>query len=125
MPHDHPDPDRSTDCDTATELISARLDGELVPHERRRLDDHLVRCAECAELATRFEVLDRRLALRTAEPVPDLRPAIFASVRPAVLGRGGWMRPALAWVALVLVVQNAIVLVTGSLGDTEAHLAPR
>ena len=67
--------------------------------------------------------LDRRVKLRPAESVPDLRPVILTRVRPAVLGRHGWMRPALAWVAVVLVVQNASALVAGQMSGAEVHLA--
>ncbi len=55
--------------------------------------------------------------------MPDLRPAILARSRPAVLGRNGWMRPALAWVAVVLVLQNAAALVAGRMDGVEVHLA--
>jgi predicted anti-sigma-YlaC factor YlaD len=110
-------------CDTAQEILSAQMDGEASARERDQLDHHLIGCPDCRQLSAVFFRLDRRVRLRPAEPVPDLRPAIFARTRPAVLGRNGWMRPALAWVALVLVVQNATALVAGQLSGAEVHLA--
>ncbi len=110
-------------CDTAQEILSAQLDGEATARERERLEHHLTGCLDCRQLSAAFLRLDRRVRLRPAAPVPDLRPAILARSRPAVLGWNGWMRPALAWVALVLVVQNASALVAGELSGAEVHLA--
>lgn len=110
-------------CDDAHELLSAQLDGEATSQERERLHSHLTGCGSCQELSAQFMQLDRRVKLRPAESVPDLRPAILTRVRPAVLGRNGWMRPALAWVALVLIVQNAVALVAGEMAGAEVHLA--
>lgn len=110
-------------CGDAHELLSAQLDGEATTTERERLRAHLARCGSCQELSAQFMQLDRRVKLRPAEAVPDLRPAILTRVRPAVLGRNGWMRPALAWVALVLVMQNVVALVAGEMAGAEVHLA--
>ena len=110
-------------CDTAHELISARLDGEAAAGELARLDCHLEQCAQCRAASAGFARLDRQIRLRAAEPVPDLRDVILARVRPAVLGRGGWMRPALGWVALVLIAQNLSALFAGNLSGAETHLA--
>jgi predicted anti-sigma-YlaC factor YlaD len=110
-------------CETAHEILSAQLDGEATTEECDRLDLHLDACVDCRQLAARYLELDRRVRLRAATPVPDLRPAILARARPAVLGRNGWMRPALAWVAVVLVVQNLSALVAGHLSGAEVHLA--
>ena len=110
-------------CDSAHEMISAQLDGEATADERDRLHLHLARCHDCQALSASFMQLDRRVRLRPAEPVPDLRPAILARSRPAILGRNGWMRPALAWVAVVLIIQNAAALVAGRMPGAEMHLA--
>jgi len=110
-------------CTTAHEILSAQLDGEASESERERLHHHLIGCQECQQLSARYLQLDRRVRLRPAESVPDLRPAILSRSRPAVLGRNGWMRPALAWVAVVLVIQNVTALVAGELNGAEVHLA--
>jgi predicted anti-sigma-YlaC factor YlaD len=110
-------------CEIAHEILSAELDGEATSHERERLDHHLAGCADCRHVSVRYRELDRGVRLRPAALVPDLRPAILARARPAVLGRNGWMRPALAWVAVVLVVQNLSALVGGHLSGAEVHMA--
>lgn len=110
-------------CEAAHEILSARIDGEAAERESDRLDRHLTGCAECSALAAQFVLLDRRVRLRPAVAVPDLRPAILSRSRPAALGRNGWRRPALAWVAFLLVAQNAAALVAGHMSGADVHLA--
>lgn len=110
-------------CDTAHEILSAQIDGEATAAEIGTLESHLAGCADCERLSVQFMQLDRRVRLRPAAAVPDLRPAILQRVRPAVLGRNGWRRPALAWVAFLLVAQNAVALVAGQVNGAEVHLA--
>jgi anti-sigma factor RsiW len=110
-------------CDEAQELMSVVADGEATVFERTRLDAHVSDCASCATLVERIAVVDRRVRLRPAEPVPDLVMAVTTRLRPAVLGRGGWMRPALIWVAVVLAAQNVSPLVFGEANGAETHLA--
>ncbi len=87
------------------------------------VDQHLASCPECRVHAERVARLDRVVRVRPAEPVPDLVAAVTARARPARLGRGGWMRPALAWVAVVMLVQSVPPLVLGELGGIDAHFA--
>lgn len=129
-PHDGPPSEpgpggsgTSTSCGAARDLLSARLDGEATGDERRRLAVHLDSCAACRAHAGALEELTRRLRVRPAEDVPDLVATVTARVRPARLGRGGWMRPALAWVAVVMFVQSVPALVLGDLGGTDTHHA--
>ncbi|WP_051062617.1 zf-HC2 domain-containing protein [Ilumatobacter nonamiensis] len=110
-------------CDTAHEILSARMDGEATAPEMKQLDHHLAGCPACEQLSAQFLQLDRRVRLRPAVAVPDLRPAILSRARPAVLGRNGWRRPALAWVAFLLIAQNAAALVAGQMSGAEVHLA--
>lgn len=110
-------------CDDAQILLSVVADGEAALDERAALDAHLDGCATCTAMAERFATMDRRIRLRPAEPVPDLVLAVTSRVRPAVLGRGGWMRPGLAWVAIVLFAQNVVPLVFGEAEGAETHLA--
>lgn len=115
--------DDATSCDTARELISARLDGEATGDERHLLEAHLHHCAACRSHADALDELTRGLRVRPAEDMPDLVATVTARVRPARLGRGGWLRPALAWVALVMFVQSVPALVLGDLGGTDTHHA--
>ncbi len=110
-------------CETAHEILSAQLDGEATGAEREWVDRHLDGCADCEQLSVQYLRIDRRIRLRPALPAPDLRPAILARARPAVLGRNGWMRPALAWVAVVLVAQNLTALLAGETSGADVHLA--
>lgn len=114
---------RGVKCDHAMELLSAAADGELTADERISLDHHVDRCAGCRSHADRIARLDRRLRVRSAEAVPDLVDVVTARARPARLGRGGWIRPALAWVSLVIFVQNVPALVLGDAGGAETHIA--
>lgn len=123
--HDTPAGDRPgpISCDESVELLSVVADDEATRLERAALDIHLDRCASCRDVAARFERVDRRVRFRPAEPVPDLVMAVTSRARPAILGRGGWMRPALAWVAVVLFAQNISPLVFGEVDGAEVHLA--
>ena len=112
-----------TSCATARELLSARIDGEATGDERRLLTVHLDHCAGCRAHAGALDDLTRQLRVRPVEDMPDLVATVTARVRPARLGRGGWLRPALAWVALVMFVQSVPALVLGDLGGTDTHHA--
>lgn len=110
-------------CDQVREALSARADGEASNDEAAAVEQHLADCGDCRTHAVRLERLDRWVRIRPAEPVPDLVEAVTARARPARLGRGGWMRPALAWVAVVMLVQSLPPLVVGELGGIDAHFA--
>lgn len=66
-----------TDCMSAREAVSLRLDGELSELEAARLDAHLAGCAECRVFAA--EIASTAVVLRAA-PLEQPRAAI-------VLGR--------------------------------------
>lgn len=110
-------------CDQTRLALSATADGEADGDERRRMDAHIDTCPSCQGYAARLSEVDRLVRVRPAEAVPDLVAAVTASSRPAHLGRGGWLRPALAWVAVVLAVQNLPALVFGNTSGTEEHLS--
>lgn len=110
-------------CDDARELLSVVADGEATADDRVVVDAHLDSCADCTAYSNRLDALDRQLRVRPAEPVPDLVATVTARARPARLGRGGWMRPALAWVAVVMFVQSIPALVLGNVDGTDEHMA--
>lgn len=110
-------------CATARELTSADADGEIGPAERRELVAHLAGCEACQRYADGVAALDRQVRVRPAEPVPDLVGAVMARARPARLGRGGWLRPAIAWVAAIMFVQSVPALVLGSVPGADTHVA--
>ena len=110
-------------CEQIREVLSARADGEANADEVAAADLHLAGCVDCRTHAGRLDRLDRLVRVRPAEPVPDLVDAVTTRARPARLGRGGWMRPALAWVAVVMLVQSLPPLLVGELGGIDAHFA--
>lgn len=113
----------SIDCETIREALSARADGEAASDDLALADAHLVHCVACRRYAADVERIDRLIRIRPAEPVPSLVASVTARARPARLGRGGWLRPALAWVAVVMLVQSLPALVLGEASGTSPHLA--
>jgi predicted anti-sigma-YlaC factor YlaD len=110
-------------CDDARETVSAAADGEASAAERSALHEHLGGCADCRAFLRRVGRVDRMARVRPAEPVPDLVARVTGGAGPARLGRGSWMRPALAWVAVVLAGQNVPALVLGETAGADSHLA--
>lgn len=58
-------------CERYTQLLSARMDGELAPQERQELENHLAICPECRALAEQLEAL--RACMQDMEDVPAPR----------------------------------------------------
>ena len=113
----------SIECVTIREALSARADGEATSDDVALADAHLAECAECRQFAADMERIDRMIRIRPAEPVPSLVASVTARARPARLGRGGWLRPALAWVAAVMLAQSVPALLFGQASGTSPHLA--
>jgi predicted anti-sigma-YlaC factor YlaD len=111
------------DCTHARELISSIADDEASADDRNVVELHLGTCASCRQFSAAVSALDRQVRVRPAEPVPDLVAAVTARARPARLGRGGWIRPALAWVGVVMFLQSVPVLLLGNMAGTNAHNA--
>ena len=111
------------DCETIREALSAIVDGEATNEDRTLADAHLHQCPGCRSFATDMQYVDRLVRIRPAEPVPSLVASVTARVRPARLGRRGWLRPALAWVAAVMLVQSLPALLLGQASGTSPHLA--
>jgi predicted anti-sigma-YlaC factor YlaD len=111
------------ECGLARELVSARIDDELGPDEELALDGHLVECADCTAYGEELAVFTRVLRVRPVERRPDLTGRILDRSRPPRLGRGGWLRPALAWVGVVIVAQSFGPLVFGDIDGTPTHIA--
>lgn len=110
-------------CDDARETVSAAADGEASAGERAALEAHLGGCAACRAFLRRVELVDRSARVRPAEPVPDLVGRVTGGAGAVRPGRGSWMRPALAWVAVVLAGQNVPALVLGATAGADSHLA--
>jgi predicted anti-sigma-YlaC factor YlaD len=110
-------------CPLARELVSAAVDDELAPEEERSLAAHLDGCVECASYAEQLSRLTRSLRLRPAPTENDLAARVLARSRPPRLGRGGWLRPALAWVGIVIAIQSVRPLVFGDIDGAPTHIA--
>ncbi|MGH9132691.1 MAG: zf-HC2 domain-containing protein [Ilumatobacteraceae bacterium] len=111
------------ECLAARELISSAVDDELPAADGRQLDEHLAGCPLCRGYAERVSMLTRAVRLRGVEPMPDLASRVLERARPPRLGRGGWIRPALAWVAVVIAAQSIQPLVFGDASGATTHIA--
>lgn len=100
------------DCEAYSELMSAALDGECSPDQRRALDSHLAACPRCSAL---FQMLaSQSAALREldCQPPADLTRRIMASLpeqkKPGKVIH--WKRWGSLAACLVLVAAAAIAL---------------
>lgn len=104
-------------------LISAATDDELDGHEQRQLDRHLEGCRSCRAHADAVASLARTMRLRSAASEREFVTRLMARSRPARLGRGGWLRPALAWCGVVIAVQSVRPLLLAEIDGAETHIA--
>jgi predicted anti-sigma-YlaC factor YlaD len=106
--------------------MSAMLDGEATAAEEAELHGHLAGCPGCTAHLERMSALTRSVRLRAAtrpSEMPDLTWRVLDRARPARLGRGGWLRPALAWVGVVLVAQSLPAVLLGEVDGATVHVA--
>ena len=68
-------------CATVGELVSAALDGELVPGEQRLHDEHLLGCPPCRRYAERLSAVTRRLRIGPVVTPPDLTSQVLDALR--------------------------------------------
>ena len=111
------------DCAGARVLVSAATDDELHRDERLRLDAHLGGCRSCRAHADAVASLTRTVRLRSAEYERDFVNRVMTRSRPERLGRGGWLRPALAWCGVLIAVQSVRPLVFAELDGAATHIA--
>lgn len=129
-------------CQSCREALSARLDGEDPGVPDALVDQHLAGCAACSAYAEGSQLVRRRLAVRAADPVPDLTGPILAAAaarRPApsavarltarlaggpVDGQGHhWTRWALLAVALTQLAVAAPPMLLGQDAGASVHVA--
>ncbi len=104
-------------------LVSAALDGEASSAEAAIAAAHVDTCEQCAAWQDSVAALRRRTMLRPGRSDAAFVAQVMSDARPARLGRGGWMRPVLAWCAVVIGVQSIGPLVLGEADGASAHLA--
>lgn len=122
-PTDSFDPSGELSCSTARELISAAADDELDPSGRLAMSSHVDDCAECAAYANEVALLTRSVRLRPLDVQPQFVERVMARSAGARLGRGAWLRPALAWCGVVVAVQSIRPLVFAEMDGTPTHVA--
>ncbi len=110
-------------CPSARELISADADEALDAVEAAVLARHIEGCAECATYRSQVAGLSRSVRIRAASFDPAFVELVVQRAQPARLGRGGWLRPALAWCALLIMVQSISPLVFGDIDGASTHVA--
>lgn len=67
-------------CETAVELISAKLDGELTADEMTQLDRHLAQCSTCRALLEELTAIHAACSGLEAEPPAALREQILQNL---------------------------------------------
>lgn len=105
------------------ELVSAAADDELGHQDDQLLADHLDACTSCRVYADRVAQLTRTVRLRAVEVEPDFVERVMERVPTVRLGRGAWLRPALAWCALTIGVTSIRPLFLADLDGAPTHIA--
>ncbi|MDJ0769053.1 MAG: zf-HC2 domain-containing protein [Ilumatobacter sp.] len=108
-------------CARARELMSAASDLELGGRGERELDTHLASCPDCREYAERLAGLTRAIRLRPADRDGEFVERVMRG--SGKLGRGRWLRPALAWCGVVVIARSVEPLLLGEVDDAPTHVA--
>ncbi|HUF97460.1 MAG TPA: zf-HC2 domain-containing protein [Ilumatobacter sp.] len=110
-------------CTWARDAVSAGADDQLAITEAARLEQHLGECVACTDYAERVATLTRSTRVRPARNDPAFVARVMVNARPAQLGRGGWLRPALAWCGLLVAYHSVQPLIFGEVDGVQSHLA--
>lgn len=112
------------ECERYQHAISARLDGEDAGIDAPTLAGHLATCSACRNWEADVVSLTRSVRVASADPIPDLTPAILAAIgqepAPSRLDPTA-LRWGLAAVALMQFVMAISTLLFGTNGMT-GHL---
>lgn len=116
------------DCDVAREALSARIDGEREPVPARRVDEHLVGCADCREwYSTAVEQTQQLRGLAGRSQVSSVREPIDrapATTRLRHWAPGTWLRWALAFVGMIQIALAAAQGLGADVGMPADHAMP-
>lgn len=114
------------ECSEIREIISAYVDGEALPEEARRVEEHLGGCAECRTAEKGMRALGVAVA-RTEGVVPtDFRENLFARLEKEDLlpKRRSIFVYALRWAAVPLAAAAALALFVLSSREPVRDLSP-
>ena len=110
------------ECERYRHAISARLDGEDAEVDSAVLAGHLATCSACRNWEADVVTLTRSVHVASADPIPDLTPAILAAIgrepAPSRLDPTAlrWGLVAVAGVQLVLAVSTMLFGTNGMTG---------
>ncbi len=104
-------------------LVSAAADDELGHDDEARLADHVAACAACRLHADRVAALTRSMRVRSVDVEPGFAARVIERVPTVRLGRGAWLRPALAWCGLVIGATAVRPLLFAELDGAPTHVA--
>ena len=100
------------ECSEIREIISAYVDGEALPEEARRVEEHLGGCAECRTAEKRMRVLGVSVTRTEGAVPPDFRENLFARLEKEDLlpKRRSIFVYSLRWAAVPLAAAAALAL---------------
>ena len=96
-------------CDTALELLSAMLDGELTDTEAERLQSHLAACESCRAVYDELVMIDAAVRDDQAEPPDALRENVMTAIRAEQKQKT--TRKTRSWLLLGIAAAAALALI--------------
>jgi anti-sigma factor RsiW len=114
------------ECREIREIISAYVDGEALPEEARRVEEHLGGCAECRTAEKRMRGVGVALARTEGAVPPDFRENLFARLEKEDLlpKRRSIFVYSLRWAAVPLAAAAALTLFLLSSREPVRNLSP-
>lgn len=117
-------------CEQYTDLISARLDGELSDKETARLDAHLAECPRCRELLRELEEMMAALAQEETVQAPEtLSRGVLDRIRAQRIARRRMIRRMGGLAAVLVLCAGVYPMLRGAssgmaVADAEAPMQP-
>jgi len=114
------------ECREIREIISAYVDGEALPEEARRVEEHLGECAECRAAEKRMRTLGVAVARTEGMVPPDFRENLFARLEKEDLlpKRRSIFVYSVRWAAVPLAAAAALALFLLSSREPVRDLSP-
>lgn len=114
------------ECREIREIVSAYVDGEALPEEARRVEEHLGECAMCRAAEKRMRSLGVAVARTEAAVPPDFRENLFARLEKEDLlpKRRSIFVYSVRWAAVPLAAAAALALFLLSSREPVRNLSP-